>query len=137
MSRPPADTLLPVVFYEAPQQRGGPPGYRVRPEIQDQVLAELRCPRKRHLIAVVVRTTHGLWFAWRRPFGEGSWDYHGGYECAWHVAWDPQIENAGCTCRTRGYDGDTRRRVWIVPLYWLVEQHGVVMARVERKTAVT
>ena len=59
--RPPANTLLPVMFAPGAWEDGR---HRLRPEAERQLVAELRCPRKRHLIAVVVRTEYGPWAAW-------------------------------------------------------------------------
>ena len=124
--RPEAATLLPVIF----DDRG-----RLRPEAKRRLVAELRCPRRRHLVAVVVRTAHGPWAAWHLPTSgaPGPWIRTSGlgpwarWECAWV---DPSsIRSAACSCRSRNQDGENVHKGWIVPLYWLAEQHGTVLAR--------
>ena len=107
--RPPANTLLPVMFAPGAWEDGR---HRLRPEAERQLVAELRCPRKRHLIAVVVRTEYGPWAAWwESHFTGNSWTSQPGLGCdplAVRMGSDRSTtELAGCTCRTRHQAGFT------------------------------
>jgi hypothetical protein len=107
--RPPAAELLPALF----DDQG-----RLRKDQRRHVIAELRCPRKRHLLAVVARTPLGPWAAWRIP-GHG-------WLCGWmHTPADPNVgigAFAGCHCARQGGP-----KSWMVPLAWLATQHGTVL----------
>jgi hypothetical protein len=117
--RPAAPTLLPFIFDR---------WQHVRSQVRPRVVAEMRCPRRGHLVAVVVKTAHGLWAAWWQP---DTFTSHPGLDLTrWECAWvDDSIRNAGCACATGTKSGLPARRRWIVPLYWLAEQHGTVLAR--------
>ena len=69
MNRPTPDSLWSQVFEE------GRPPPKLTPRTRPRA-AEVRCPRT-HLLAVTVRTPHGVWVAWRgNPVGAG-------WLCAW------------------------------------------------------
>ena len=80
-SRPPADTLLPVMV-EKPGKLTTTAALRVVPR---------RCPR-RHLLAAVIRTVYGSWVYLR---GDAVGD---GWRCDWQADLDSQIVDAWCTC---------------------------------------
>lgn len=87
--------------------------HRLVPRARRYVTADVRCPRRRHLLAVVVGTPHGRWAAWREPWVERT--PSGGWECAWSdEAWPVTVV---CSC-------DRGKNSWLLDMPWLAGQVG-------------
>jgi len=81
-----------------------------------RVLAELRCPdRRRHRLAVVLRSPAGPWVAFRPPQLPGYTPRRG-----WEAAWIGEAGPRDVLCSCPG--------VWCVDLDALAERRGVVLA---------
>jgi hypothetical protein len=90
--------LLPVMFDER---------HRLRLDVRRRVVADMRCPAKRHLLVTVVRTQYGLWVAARNPSAQPTPD--GGWKCGWF----DDLADLEVTCMCR--------RIWVIDKTWLVE----------------
>lgn len=82
--------------------------HRLRKEFRDRAVT-LRCPRKRHLLAVAVVTTWGTWACARDPWVGGHAPDGGWQQPAWLDDGQSLEYSAYCTCG----------RGWTVDLVWL------------------
>lgn len=104
--RPSPADVLPVLF---DNQR------KLLPAVKREVVAQVRCRRRMHLVAFVILTAHGPLGAWRTPTGERH-EQRGKWEGAWLDR--PLRERVWCTdCR----------QSWSADLIWLSRQSGTVL----------
>jgi hypothetical protein len=83
--RPSANDLNPCLLE---------PGPKLSQEARHHLIGdEVRCIPKRHLLAAVVSTTHGLWVLWRGDLKGRGW------RCGWHDDFhDPAALQLWCPC---------------------------------------
>jgi hypothetical protein len=86
MARPPAAELVSVMTEGRP---------KLTAHARRNLLAEVRCPKHRHLLTATVRTAYGPWVLWRGGlFGPG-------WRCDW---WDEIADvaalKAWCHCHS-------------------------------------